>query len=308
MEQKREYQFLKTLNNLLSVGYQLEEALDILALMEPSICDKIKSQLATGMALSESLAGMKFSVVVVELIKIGEDTNRLTAALELLIAQFQFKFQLGKLTQKLLFYPLFLLMTTILCLEFLRINLYPQILSLTTSFHLSMNPFLVKLAFHGFKFILAGVMGVIVSIKRFPRLLNLSKVGRCYHSLWLNQQLLLYLKSGYRLNEVFNKVEHMNPKRLKVNELEQVLLLEGKVSRFSSLDPLYVKIFNIGLNSNHLCQSLNDFASFYYEHLVSRLEKALQIIQVGLITLVAANIMLVYYLMMVPIFKISSQI
>jgi type II secretory pathway component PulF len=306
MREERQYQFLSILTKLVKKGYPLEEAFHYLSFVEPQLVKKMKNMIEEAIPLSTIFKRCRFKPFVSDLLEIGLESHQLDYALTLILEQFEFYFSIKKSITKLLLYPCIIFVVALFCFEFLRLSLYPTIQKLLHDFEVSLNPQLVFFAFNSLKMILLFMIVISLLNFLFPRLKNGVMFVKRIHSLFFLQQLKCLLTSGFSLLEAEIALKGKKH-QLMIKELESYLIHQTKPP-LSYLDPSFLSIFHMGMESNQLLSILEDFQSIYLDIVKTACTKWTYTIQFGLLLVIASNIFMIYAVIMLPLFQLSNYL
>lgn len=309
MNCEKQYLLIKILNRLLSKGYSLVEAIEMMRNIDVKIIKQIKQMLEVGYLLSSIFKTLKFKRFVYETIQVGEKSNKLNEVITLIERQFDFYLKLKKQINKVLLYPSILYIFALICFEMIRINLYPVIDTLLGDFAIGQNKVLIIIAFNLLKWIGGILLFILFICKYYKTLGNIIPLMKVYRSLTLSKHIEILLMCGNSLEEVFMILKKsLNPKIYRLDEFERSLLNETKVSVLYPYTLSFMQYFKLGMNSNDLIGALQDYIYIYDEILFDKLTKMTYYVQFGLFSLLSINIFLIYYIVMIPMLQISNKI
>lgn len=308
MKFETQHLFIKNLNRLLSKGYSLGEALNVLDFMHVKLVNRIKTFLDSGRSFTRAIEELKFKRFVSESLNLGERCNQLNGVLTIINNRFTFLAKLKRLFQKYLLYPLLLLIIALLCFETIRLNLYPTIRALLGD-TFEANKFLLFLSFHLLKIVVIFCSLIVLFFFLHKEYANIIPIVKDYRSLILNNYLELLLTCGISLAEGLNLLKSiLNTKIYRLFELEKIILTEYKVSIISPFNLLFIKYLTKGIKTNDLITSLNDYREFSEALLFDKIKKITYYLQFSLFFLITANIFLIYYLIMLPMYQLSNNL
>lgn len=310
MNFNKQYFFIKNIIRLLNKGYSLNNILDLLVNIYPKEIKLIKLKLDEGLTFAAVIKTLKFKNFVYEALLVGEKCNKINEVLELVEKQFSFFIKLKKLFNRFLLYPLILLFISFISFELIRINLYPLIKTLIQNYPLKQNKFLVFIAFNLMKIIIGILFASSILLYFNKRLGNLIPLIKTYRLLVLIMYLDVLLTCGNSLGDAVNILKlSFNEKVYQINLFKKILLNEN---HYSSILTPYNKDFYIyfkqGLINNDLINALRDYSFFKEQILLDKLNKFAQYTQFSLFLIIAVNIFLIYYIIMIPILQISESI
>ena len=302
----KQYTLIKWLSRLIEQGYSLRESVYRLSLIEKKAMKQLFVQIEQGLPLNEAIRTLRFKPYAYEFITIGLKSNRLDRSLQLLVKRYEFDLTVYKLWLQLLFYPTVLFLLALVGFEYLRIQLYPPLLRMMETETVSIPPVLIFLAFHLLKLILVGVIVLYVVFRRFPRLFNVIPLIKEFRTLTFCHQYHLFLQSGYSLDEALEQLvgtmDHQD-----INDIRRIIL-DPTVERhpLSRFTESFIQVLFIGLSTNQLSEQLSDYMSLSFEIFQSKIKRLIQRVQYGLFLIIALNILMVYYVMMMPIIHITD--
>lgn len=307
MKLTKQYAIIKWLSRLIDQGYALEEALSLLALIEGREMKRLKSLLDQGIPLHEACKRMHFKSYGFELLSIGMESNQLSESLHLLLKRFHFDLSIEKQRREMLNYPLMLFLFSLIGFEWLRLKLFPALERLREAFPVEQDPRVTFFAFHLLKIIFLIVCAIFVVNKVFPRLINCVRLTKQFRSLVFCHHLNLLISTGCSLEEAFQKLSKtLNRNVYQTEGLINHILNETKLHRLSSFDQGYVQALRLGLMSNRLSEQLQDYELLYEEIIQGKMKQLAQFLQFGVFIVVAVNILLIYFVMIIPLFQMSN--
>lgn len=306
----RQYFFIKNINRLLNQGYSVLDTLNLLIMIHPKEINLIKSKLAQGTSLAQSFKALKFKPFVYEAVLIGEKSNKINEVLILIEKQYYFYQKIKKLFTKLLLYPLVICFISLICFELIRINLYPLIQSLSKDFFIKNNKILVFIAFHLLKIIGAITISIIVLFTINKSLANIVPIIKNYRLLKIIKYLDVLLTCGYSLDEAIKILEtSLNNQIYRIDLLTTILINKTDIKlKLTPFDKSFVLYFKQGIINNDIINALRDYHFIYEDILASQITRTSYYLQFSLFFIIAINILLIYYVIMLPILQISENI
>jgi len=309
MNMNNQYLLIKILNRLLSKGYSLTEAIDMMTNISVKTIHHMKRMLEEGEMLSTIFKSLKFKRFVYETIIVGEKSNKLNEVISLIERQFDFYLKLRKQINKVLLYPLILFVFALMCFEIIRVNLYPIIEALLGDFAIFQNKILILIAFNLLKWVACLLICIVFISKYYKTLTNLIPLMKIYRTLIFSKHLEILLMCGNSLEEALMIIKSsLNPKVYRLDDFESTLLNDTKMGIYSPYTKGFMQYFKLGMNSNDLTCALQDYIYIYDEILFDQLTKLTYYIQFGLFSLLSINIFLIYYIVMIPMLQISEKI
>lgn len=305
----RQYTLLKMLRNLLKKGYPILDALMFLESIEPKLMKVMILEMEKGQSLAQILKQLHFTHFVYETVEIGQQSQQLVDSLDLIIEYFDFHFSMKKEMQKVLLYPIIIYLIALMCFEWIRIRLYPTILQFVSEFQIQTDQPQSMIAFHLLKGIGLMVLISLLLVRCFPQLFNGLKIVPIYRSIYFSQQFKLLLQSGISLADALSILKtKLNQRIYPIKELEQQLLFNTPKKKLSSFSPAFIKSCYIGLQTNNLDQLITDFYAIYFDLFKSKLMKYGYLMQTVIFLVVAINIFLIYYIILMPMYQISNYL
>ncbi|MDF2700225.1 MAG: type secretion system protein [Haloplasmataceae bacterium] len=306
----KQYEFIKMLNGLFKRGYTLSESLNMMTNVNNKLIAKIKSLLDCGISIAQVFKQLKFLKIVYETIEIGESTNRLNDVINMIENYLIFYIQTKNQINKVLMYPSMLLFMAIVGIEFIRIKLYPVINTLLSDFNVEQNQMIIFISFNLIKIL--GIILLLVTIFAYiyKPIQNMIPVIKTYRSLYISHNLKILLACGNSLETSL----FILGKSLKESIYDLGIIRKSmfdttyKIPLFSAFSSIFIYFFKLGINSNNLFVTLDDFTIIYFDYLNNQLTKIIYYIQFIIFTLLAINIVLIYYVIMIPMFSITQNI
>lgn len=309
MNFNKQYFFIKNINRLLNQGYSIFDTLNLLSQIHYKEISLIKNTLAEGNSLANAFKTLKFKSFVYEAILIGEKNNKIDEVFNLIEKQYFFYQELKKMFNKLLLYPIIICIVSLVCFELIRINLYPIILSLSKDFEIYHNKWLVFIAFHFLKIIGVITIGIITLFSFNKRLANIIPIIKKYRLLKIIKYLDILLTCGNSLAETINTLStSLNNKIYRVDILATMLInkIDYKKYRLTPYDKSFSLFFKQGMINNDFIHALRDYEYIYEDILYLKISRLSYYLQFTVFLIIAVNIMLIYYVIMLPILQISE--
>ncbi|HEY8364628.1 MAG TPA: type II secretion system F family protein [Haloplasmataceae bacterium] len=309
MNRERQYQFIRNIHRLLNKGYTLLAALDILEYHYSKEVIFIKGELEKGNTLSQVFRKMKFLRFVCDTIQIGENSNKLNDMIELVNKHFTFYRNIKKLFTKFLLYPLVLMIFALFAFEVIRINLYPVINVMLKDYSVKQNDIIIFITFHMLKIIFFIFLFSIIIFSVDKRLANIIPLIKDYRSLVVMKYLEVLIISGNSLEEaLFFLQRNLNYQTYRITDLEKRLIYKIKLSPFTPYKKVFINQILLGMKSNNLIKSIQDYSEFNEDLLFDKLTRVTYYIQFSLFLLLSINIFLIYYIVLIPLFNITNNL
>lgn len=340
LNHKNQEQLFYRLSQLLESGIPLHNALMLLTLDHSSqkwqqeintISDEILKGETLSMALKKTAT--EYPHIVIALIEVGEKTGALEETLKSIIHYYQKKSELKQKTIKALFYPLLVLLMTVIITIFLLLFVVPQFQSLFQEFNATL-PFLTQLILKTTHFlekhlinslllISSLIMAVFYSTRNYPLIKNLLEklifllpfVGKnkkiSLFSL-LNYHLSLCLKSGLPLAESLEILMPLMPQSAfqqalssMHDEISQGESFTKSLKKTHLFPDFMTQIVAIGEEAGKLDGALMQVSLHYEERLQDRLALFYQWLEpllMVLLSIIVGTIIIGIYL---PIFELG---
>ena len=307
MKLNKQYQFFKMLNKFIEKGYSFNESLHFLTTIYPKTTNKIIKGLEKGQTLAILFKKCHFKHFVSDFLIIGEASNKVNDSIAMIVTYFDFIIKIKKHISKTLYYPFILFIIALIAFEFISTFLYPLLNSLYIES--IPNPHLVFLAFNSLKYISIIVLAILGLNLLFKKLSNGLPFVKLYRSLYLCHHLMILMRCGYSLEDAMTELNNtLDSKKYSIDALNQLLIHSKKPSMFFSFHPTFIQFLKIGIDSNRLYPLLDDFQSIYIGHLEDGLFKVSYRLQTGIYLIIAVNIFLIYYVIMIPMYSITNLI
>lgn len=309
MNINKQYFLVKLLNNLLKKGYTLNESLILIKNVSNKIVDKIIEMLDEGLPLSLVLHKLKFKSFVYQTIKIGEESNKVNEAVNLIVYYFEFHLKIKNQINKVLLYPAILFCFSLISFEFIRIKLYPIIHLLLSDFNVMENNILIFLSFNLLKIIALLIIIFLIVIIVYRPITNIIPSVKIYRSLYISNNITLLLSCGSSLEEILILLNHnLNAKVYQIEKLTNIIFNQESNSLVSPYTLPFINFIKLGINAKDILKILNDFNSIYFNILFDRLEKRFYYLQFFLFIILSTNIFLIYYAILSPTLNLTNNL
>lgn len=308
MNLSKQILIIKLFSRLFSKGYSLQEVLTLMKSNFHKLSIKMLTLLDSGYPLSELFKKCHFKPFVYKTIRIGEQSNKTNEVIKLIESNFNFYLKMKNQFNKVLLYPMFLFIFSLLCFEVIRINLFPIIQSTLNDFDVKQNQFLLFAAFHLLKIIGILMLLIFLLFHLFKKLANVIPYVKCYRSLNITKILIVLISCGYSLEESIKLLnENLNSSIYQFSYLNKLILEDKKIKIIAPYTKSFINYLRLGVSTNNILNTLEDYQEIYLELLIDKLNKLCYYIQFILFTLLSVNIFLIYYIIMIPMFNISSK-
>ena len=336
LDKENRIYFIKRLYELINHGYMLEDSLEFL-LIQYDVADneikKIKEKLSNGNKLSDILAYLGYSQLIISKIKFAEDYGRI----EDMLLEVETYLTIQKIQQekviKTLRYPLFLTLTLICLIMVFNALVIPQFENIYTSSNIKMDLqtiILIKSLYYIPKFIsiififtIFGIAYIIYTIRYKPHLflkilLYIPKVrnySKLYFSYRFSMELSLFLMSGFSLKTALEVMVEENydyyltefSKNI-LSELDNGIGFEEAVAKIKFFDKSMEKFLKHGKNNGLLDKELKLFSELMLDTFLTSLDRTLRKLQPILFGILAVVIVGLYMVILLPIFNMASSL
>lgn len=327
--------FLKRLSRLLSNGYTLIEALDVIKWDKElyAISNQISHLLKNGIPIDEAFEQTKFhSSIIAHLyfIKINGD---ILASIDKCVDMFEHRLNYVKKFQQVIRYPILLTSIFLILLYALKQFILPVFLEL---FHSNLDSlsivqlFLMMLAIVVRFIMVSAIFSIVLivfwqvykkrcSIKNKLLLYSKIPIYRQYLKIQTSFQFATHisslLKSGLPIKEILTNLSQQQQlpiiayySKLMTSELNNGYHLETLISQLQFLDKQIAIIFQKNINADTLQKDLSIYADWLIEELHRKVMKIFTMIQPIFFVMIALLIILMYVMLMWPMFDLIKTI
>lgn len=327
------YILFRELSLLISSGISLETAFEILSSEfskdKGKILNSLRDNLRSGTSLSESVEATKaFPNLVVNMIYVGENTSSLGKIFNSLSNYYIKKRETNSKIIEALAYPIILLITSVLVINFLIINVIPSfgeifsandnLLPLPTRMLLNFSNFMYKN--YIFVFLILLIILVIISIyhrrnpRTFHKLILKSKYYKMTKSLKFTFNMDLLLGAGLTVDRSLDIVSSMEDNVVLKEKFREILFdIKSGESFYKSANnvkifpKILVSMIRVGEESSNLKEVFGIMSGFYDEELNSYNKKFFGILGPILIIFMALIIGFIVLSIALPVFDMVNQ-
>lgn len=334
--------FVNELLSLLKAGLPVAEALELTSERpgEPTLEKIIRNVLAgvkAGSSLSTAFSLHKDNLdeLFISVLKTGEKSGNLSAALEQYLIYLASSIRLFKKLKQAMAYPLFLLGSLLMILGVMFIFVMPRFASMYANFGAKLPaPTQVLMDITSniptLLFVMSAlVLSVVFVIRRlsanmaFKRhmeklKLNLPIFGKTYDLISISQvsrSLAILVSSGTPLVDSLRNIRESIASTTyaeRIKAVEDSILggssLANAVSQSSLMPNTAVKLIRAGEASGNLGAMLSEVADYYHDMLESRLERIMAFVEPLFIMLMGLIVGAVIIIMYLPIFKLAEVV
>jgi type IV pilus assembly protein PilC len=334
--------FVNELTSLLKAGLSVSEALELTAERhgEPTLEKIVLNVLRTvqaGSSLSDAFAlhKDKLDELFISVLKTGEKSGNLPAALEQYLVYLGSRIKLQKKLKQAMAYPVFLLVSLLAILGIMFFFVMPRFASMYANFgaklpaptqalmYLVSNiPMVAGIA-------VVALIGSAVALRIFKNnaFLNsaletlrfsLPVIGRTYdliHVARISRSLAILVSSGTPLLDSLKSVRESLTSSTyaeRVSIAEAAILggnsFEQAISQSRLMPKTAAKLVRAGEASGNLGVMLSEVAEYYQELLETRLERNMALIEPLLILVMGLIVGAVIIIMYLPIFKLAEVV
>ena len=336
LDKENKIYFIKRLYELINHGYMLEDSLEFL-LIQYDVADdeikKTKEKLSNGNKLSDILAYLGYSQLIISKIKFAEDYGRI----EDMLLEVETYLTIQKIQQekviKTLRYPLFLTLTLICLIMVFNALVIPQFENIYTSSNIKMDLqtiILIKSLYYIPKFISIIILLTILflsyiffTIKYKPNLflkslLYIPKIrsySKLYFSYRFSMELSLFLMSGFSLKTALEVIAEENYDYYLtefsieiLQELDKGISFEDAIGKIKYFDTSIRKFVSHGKNNGLIDKELKLFSELMLDTFLTSLDRNLKKLQPILFGILAVVIVGLYMVILLPIFNMASSL
>src|SRR5690625_3184390 len=327
--------FLQRLHRLLSSGYPLIKALEVLEwhkeLMTPT--EIIREELMKGKYMDEAFQHARFHHTVTAYLYFVRFNNDLTSSLEKAMQMFEQRVENRKKFTRLLRYPLVLSFMFIILLFFLKRNILPSFVELFQYSNDSSSTVLYSIIFIdiattisliGLFITLVGFIGWKYYRQKLPiedQLLLYQKIPiyrfyvRMQTSYYFATHISMFLQTGMSMNKILDQMSKQ--KKLPIiayyTQLMQLQLQNGfqlgpLLMNFPFIEQQIAYIFDHNQNNDTLEQDLRTYADYITENMEGKTTKIIMLIQPIFFIILAIFIIFVYMTLMWPMFQLIQSV
>lgn len=323
----------KELYMLMNSGISLEKSFDILADQfsnkKYSSLSRITSDLENGLSLWEAMDKTgNFSKFVISLVYVGESTSHLRTVFKNLSDFYKKNKEIKYKIINALAYPVILLVTTFLIVNFLITNVIPGFkdifesagtnLPLMTRIILNISDF-----FSTNKLFLLGILLIIVLYifylhknkpKIFHRLWLKNNFYRTIKCLYFSFNMDIFLSSGMTIDKSLRIICNMEENLVFKDKLNSVILnIKSGKSLWESLleinifPKIFISLIRVGEESSSLKDSFRTCFEFYNDTLDKETKRFLNILGPVLIIVMSLIVGFIVLAIALPIFDMVNQ-
>lgn len=327
------YILFRELSLLISSGISLETAFEILSSEfskdKGKILNSLRDNLRSGTSLSESVEATKaFPNLIVNMIYVGENTSSLGKIFNSLSNYYIKKRETNSKIIEALAYPIILLITSVLVINFLIINVIPSfgeifsandnLLPLPTRMLLNFSNFMYKN--YIFVFLILLIILVIISIyhrknpRTFHKLILKSKYYKMTKSLKFTFNMDLLLGAGLTVDRSLDIVSSIEDNVVLKEKFREILFdIKSGESFYNSANKIKIfpkillSMIRVGEESSNLKEVFGIMSGFYDEELNSYNKKFFGILGPILIIFMALIIGFIVLSIALPVFDMVNQ-
>lgn len=327
------YILFRELSLLISSGINLETAFEILSSEfskdKVKILKSIRDNLRSGISLTESVEVTKaFPNLVVNMIYVGENTSSLGKIFNSLSNYYIKKRETNSKIIEALAYPIILLITSVLVINFLIINVIPSfgeifsandnLLPLPTRMLLNFSNFMYKN--YIFVIIILLIIMAIILIyhrknpKTFHKLFLKSKYYKMTKSLKFTFNMDLLLGAGLTVDRSLEIISSMEDNVVLKEKFREILFdiksgesFYNSANKIKIFPKILVSMIRVGEESSNLKEVFEIMSEFYGEELNSYNKKFFGILGPILIIFMALIIGFIVLSIALPVFDMVNQ-
>ncbi len=339
--------FIKHLGVMIKSGINLSEALEVIADQTTSkrfktILNSVLDKVKTGQSLANVLAKFPkiFDPLIVNIIRVGEESGTLEENLEYLANELEDRLELRRNIKTAAFYPAIILSATFGLGLILAYFVLPKINHLfkTLSFELPLTTriliwFADLMDQHGLAIVLGIIFGLFffqfLVTRRFFKpiwhrlLLRLPVIGSViinYNLVIINRTLGILLKSGLTIDQSIivatditrnivyqRKLKKILPQIQKGKSLADALASFKQPKRNQVFPLLMIKMINIGERSGNLDESLAYLADYFEKEVDTTTKNLTTVLEPILLLIVGLIVGFIAISVISPIYQITAK-
>ncbi|MEH6963342.1 competence type IV pilus assembly protein ComGB [Priestia megaterium] len=329
---------LKQVSKLLEKGYTLSQALSFLTFQvsnkEKTDIEKCLEQLKRGESLHDAFVKLQFHRDILSYLYFAEQHGNLQFALKESSSMIEEKVRHRKKFQKLVQYPVLLLLFILSILFVLSTVLLPQFEALYLSFGNKQSSFILLFmqAMSFFPFVLPAVISMpiilylfyVIYIKKLPPVVQMQlfmrvpvirTFTRLFNSYFFSVHMSNLLNGGLSIYEcfaLFQKQEHHPFFQVEAfaftDQLSSGMRLDHIVSGKSHYEKDLVHVIVHGQQNGELSQELYDYSLFMMERMEQFIFRILKYVQPLTFLFIGIVILLMYMSVMLPMLEVMSSL
>jgi type IV pilus assembly protein PilC len=338
---------IKHLGTMLKSGINLNEALEVIASQTTSarfrkIINDILEKIKAGQSLANSLAKYPqvFDPLIINMIKVGEESGTLEENLDYLSNELEDRLELKRNIKSASFYPVIVLTMTLGLGLVLAYFVLPKITGLfkTLNFQVPLQTRILLwianlMDKHGLVIIVGTIIGLIIfrilTKQNFFKpiwhrvIIKLPLIGNIlinYNLVLINRTLGILLKSGLTIDQALTITAETTSNWVYRDRLQEILpeiqtgkrladiLNEFKQSRRHPLFPLLViKMIGVGERSGRLDESLTYLADYFEKEVDNTTKNLTTVLEPLLLIFVGLVVGFIAVSVITPIYEITSK-
>lgn len=327
--------FLKRLSRALSIGYSLNEALEVLQWDKTisSTANQIIVLLRDGNSFPLALEKMKFHPIVISFIALSKEYGDLESSIQKTVEIFERRIEYSKKFTQVIRYPLILIVVFSFLFFFIQHSVLPNLLTLTEqgskqSMLITTMITISAFLYYGFLFVILFILAIRLSWNHFQykipmeiqlKVIKMIPIYRSYVT--LNTSFLLathissLLQTGISIKDVLlilkeqpkqNIVSHYA--HILIDGLNQGIHLSLLLHNFSFIKQELASIFQKNSNADTLEKDLAVYATFLTDDLHQKIMRTITYIQPVFFILLGLVVILIYLSLMWPMYQIIETI
>lgn len=333
---KQQAQFLKRLGELITKGYSLLQGIEFLMIhanrKQQKDLNNCLDLLKEGELLHEALEKLKFNKDILSFLYFANQHGDLNIALTESSKMVEKQFQYRERMMKMMRYPLFLLCFVALMLYMIQTSLLPQFEILLSSMNRNELPFSVwflNLAQISKMALIAGIVMLVfcamyyflyfkklTPLERIRKLISIPYVNKYFIlvvSYYFSSQLSTLIKGGlsiYQAIQIFEQLPYLLLFQEDAKEMKQQLVagenLESIIRSRKHYEMELAIVITHGQANGELARELYDYSQFSLQRLEEKLGKILVMLQPIMYSIVGIMIMVMYLILLMPMFNMMN--
>lgn len=327
--------FLQRLHYLLSMGYSILDALEVMKWDESlkPICEKVIVHLRKGMRIDKALEKANFHESVVAYLYFVSVNGNLLFSLEKCIMMFEHRMTYVTKFSRMIRYPIVLMIFFTILLIFLKQSVLPTFIELFRMSKDSSHTVLFSLLFIDlFTMIIFTILGIIlisflvwnkikhnIPIENKIKLYQKIPIYRTFltmqTSYYFSTHLSMFLKAGMSLKDILKSISKQDKLpiiRYYANLMMEQLSQGRRVDHLLMALPLIEKqlgyIFQKNEDAHSLERDLIAYSNYIADQIERKVMRMIHFVQPTFFTILALFIIFIYVSLMWPMFQVIKTI
>lgn len=335
IEHHLQLMFLKRLYRLLSNGYSLIYALDVIAWDDrlKRIANTMKDALLQGKFIDEAFLALKFHKLIVVYLYFVRINGDLITSIEKVILLFEQRLRTLKKLKQVTRYPFMLFIVFFILLLFIKASVLPSYAEMFQSYANSTQTIYIIIYFVNF-IIMLFIMIVLCSLlivafwKMYERNMSIEKRLTIYEkvpilnrftkwqtSFYFATHVSVLLKTGMAMNDILKFMENQNElpiiayyASLMRHHLQNGYFLDELLATLPFIDSQLTIVFQRSNEREHLEKDLSTYAEMIFENMEQKMISFITYIQPTILIVLGAFIIFIYLSLLMPMFQLINSV